>query len=183
MKKVSKAQIAQTYAKALYEASVVDNTLEKVFNDCLLINDAFSEAKELYILNNPELKQSQKTEIISKIAKSLKVSKTSENFLLTLVENNRFGDISIIFEHFLQLYHKKQGILEVSVQSVLPLNEKQQEKLKSGLEKILKQKIIIKQKINKDILGGLIIEYASNMIDDSIKGKLNRLEQVMKGNI
>ncbi len=183
MKKVSKVQMALTYAKALYEASIIDNTLEKVFNECQLMKRIFNETNEFYILNNPEFKKFQKIEIVSKISKSLKLSQTAENFLITIAENNRFNDLNAIFDSFSQLYYKKQCILEVLVQSVLPLNEQQQEKLKSGLESILKQKIIIKQKINPDILGGLIIEYGSNMIDDSIKNKLNRLEQVMKGNI
>ena len=183
MKKTSKVQIVQNYAKALFDASVIDNSTEKVLNECKLIDDIFSQTEELYVLNNPELKKSQKAEIISKISKKLKISKTSENFLLTLVENNRLGYLTSIYENFSKIYNNKHGIIEVSVQSIVPLNTKQQEKLKSGLEKILKQKIIITNKINPDILGGLIIEYGSNMVDDSIKCKLNRLEQVMKGNV
>ena len=53
----------------------------------------------------------------------------------------------------------------------------------TGLEKLLKQKIIINYSINPTILGGLIIEYGSTRIDDSLKGKLSRLEQVMKGSV
>ena len=50
------------------------------------------------------------------------------------------------------------------------------------MKKHLQQEIIINYNINPNILGGLIIEYGSTRIDDSLKGKLSRLEQVMKGN-
>lgn len=183
MKKLSKIQVAQNYAKALYEAAEIDKTLEKVFNDGKLICDTFDSVDEIYILNNPEIKFNQKSQIISAIAKRLEISKTSENLLLTLVENNRFDNIKAVFEQFYKLYYQKQGILEVSVQSVQPLNDKQHDKLLKGLEKLLKQKIIINYAINPDILGGLIVEFGTHRVDDSIKGKLNHLEQVMKGNV
>ncbi len=183
MKKASKVQIAQNYAKALYEASKLDNNLEHVINECKLINDVFAEVKELGVLYNPELQISKKYEIISEISKQLKVSKTVENFLKTLVENNRFIDLKTILERFYQIYYLHEDMMEVSVQSVQPLNEKQQKKLLKGLEKLLNKKIIINYKINPEVLGGLVVEFGSSRIDDSIKGKLNRLEQVMKGNV
>lgn len=183
MKKTPKHQIAENYATALYEAAVVDNSLEKVFNDCKCIDGVFSDAKELYILNNPELKKTQKQEIIQQIAKKLKISETFKNFLDILVENNRFTELKNVLSSFNRLYYKNQGIVAVMVQSAQPLNGKQQEKLEMGLQKVLKQKTMISYTINEDILGGIVVEFGTNRIDESIKGKLNRLEQVMKGNV
>lgn len=183
MKKTSKTQIAQNYATALYDAAVSDNVLETVFNNCQDIEKTLNNVEHLDILNNPELRFNQKKEILSAIADKLKISKTVENFLITLAENNRFGDLNAIFSRFYQIYYKKQEMMEVLVQSVQPLNAEQQEKLSKNLEKKLKQKLVINYKINPDILGGLVVEIGSNIIDDSIKGKLNRLEQVMKGNV
>ena len=71
MKKLSKIQVAQNYAKALYEAAEIDKTLEKVFNDGKLICDTFDSVEEIYILNNPEIKFNQKSQIVSAIAKRL----------------------------------------------------------------------------------------------------------------
>ena len=183
MKKISKYQIAENYATALYEAAIADNSLEAVFNDCMRAEKVFSDIKELYILNNPELKKFQKQEIVEQIAKKLKISKTLKNCLLILVENNRFAELKDVFSSFYKLYYKNQGIVEVLVQSVEPLTDKQQEKLELGLQKVLKQKTMIRYDINEDILGGLVVEFGSNRIDESIKGKLNCLEQVMKGNV
>lgn len=183
MKKTSGVQIAQNYAKALYDAAKIDNNLEHVFNESKLILKTCSEVEELKVLNNPELQITDKCKIISQIAKELNVTKTTENFLVTVVENNRFNDLKLIIEHFYQLYYQYEGIVEINVQSVQPLDNKQQTALLNGLEKQLKQKIIMNYQINPEILGGLVIEFGSNRIDDSIKGKLNRLEQVMKGNV
>ena len=183
MKKTSKNQMAQHYAKALYDASVADGTLSDVLDNCKVFCDIFDNVKEFYILNNPELKKSQKQEVISDVSKQLGFSQTFENFLVVLSQNNRFAEFKNVANSFCKLYYKKHSMVEVMVQSVQPLNAKQQERLVLGLEKVLKHKIIINYSINPDILGGLVIEFGSKCIDDSIKGKLNRLEQVMKGNV
>ena len=53
--------------------------------------------------------------------------------------------------------------------------------MQKNLEELLSKKVIIKYKIKPEILGGLIIRYESDIIDDSIKGKLSRIETAMKG--
>ena len=174
MKKVSKAQIVQNYAKALFEAALSDKTLKTVAQDCNNMADTIKNIPELKILNNPNLKISQKQLMAKEIATKLQVCKTTENFLITLAEKNRFREINTILDKFRTIYYKSQNILEVFVQSVQPLTSAQQ--------KHLQQEIIINYNINPNILGGLIIEYGSTRIDDSLKGKLSRLEQVMKGN-
>lgn len=183
MKKTNKTQLTQNYAQALYNASLDDSSLENVVTDCEHISKALINISEFKILNNPQLKTSQKTQIVQEIAQKLNVCKTTENFLITVAENNRFQEINNILDKFFRIYHKSQNILEVSVQSVQTLTSGQQKKLITGLEKLLKQKIIINYSINPTILGGLIIEYGSTRIDDSLKGKLSRLEQVMKGSV
>lgn len=183
MKKTNKTQLTQNYAQALYNASLGDKALESVVKDCENISQALINISEFKILNNPQLKTLQKIQIAKEIAQKLNVCKTSENFLITVAENNRFQEINEILNKFIRLYHKSQNILEISVQSVQPLTSAQQKKLLTGLEKLLKQKIIINYSITPNILGGLVIEYGSTRIDDSLKGKLSRLEQIMKGNV
>ena len=87
-----------------------------------------------------------------------------------------------ILDCFKHLDLQKRGILEVSAESVQELSDKQKQKLEKGLEKALNTPIIVNYKINPAILGGLSIQYNSVKVDDSVAGKLQRLEQIMKGN-
>ena len=61
------------------------------------------------------------------------------------------------------------------------LSAAQVKKLEASLEKLLKQKVLVSYLVKPEVLGGLKVKYGSNMIDDTLLGKLNRLEQVMKG--
>ena len=63
MKKTNKTQLIQNYAQALYNASLDDSSLENVVTDCEHISKALINISEFKILNNPQLKTSQKTQI------------------------------------------------------------------------------------------------------------------------
>ena len=65
--------------------------------------------------------------------------------------------------------------------SALKLSETQHKKVLSMLEQKLGKKIVVNFQVDPEILGGLRVKYGSTMIDDSVLGKLNRLEIMMKG--
>ena len=67
------------------------------------------------------------------------------------------------------------------MQSAQALSNAQEKSLTANLEKMLSKKVVVNYEICSEILGGLIVKFGSSMIDDSIRGKLNRLEIMMKG--
>ena len=52
--------------------------------------------------------------------------------------------------------------------------------MKAELDKALKSNVQIVSEIDKTLIGGVVINVGSKMIDDSIKGKLERLTRAMK---
>ena len=71
--------------------------------------------------------------------------------------------------------------IKVNVTSVIKINDSLETKLKKILSKNGKMKVKIINLIDKDLLGGLIIQIGSNLIDTSIKTKLNKVKNAMKG--
>ncbi len=182
MAKISELQIAENYANALFKAAEAENLLEKVRLDCQNLNELIGQTPQINVLNNPEFKLSEKKNLLAQIAKVLNLSQPTVNFLELLAEKRRFNSLRKILDCFKHLDLQKRGILEVSAESVQELSDKQKQKLEKGLEKALNTPIIVNYKINPAILGGLSIQYNSVKVDDSVAGKLQRLEQIMKGN-
>ena len=182
MAKVSKLQITENYANALFKAAEAENLLDAMRADCQNIEASLLQTPQLKIFNSPEVKLSEKKNLLSQIAKVLKLSNPTVNFLELLAEKRRFNLLSDILQYVRHLDLKKQGILEINAESVQELSDKQKQKLEKGLEKALNTSIIVNYKINPAILGGLSIQYNSIKVDDSVAGKLQRLEQIMKGN-
>lgn len=183
MKKASKTEIAKKYALALYEAAAQTADLEKVFDETQMLKNIFSTLPESRQLSHPSMTSEQKKDLIEKINKTAQLSETMSNFMFVLADGGQFENLCAIFSEFKHIFYQKQNIKEVTVESVCSLSAAQNKKLRDGLEKIFGQKVVFDFVVNQNLLGGLVIHTGSLRIDDSLSGKLNRLEQVMKGSL
>ncbi len=182
MKTESKFKIASRYAEALYKGAEQDGDVRHVMDDmeALRINLA-GDAQTVKYLANPLWSVEDKKDALNQVAKKLKLSQETLRCLYLIAERNRFAELGLILDDFCHTYYEKHDIVEVKVETVKPLTKTQDEKLKANLEKMLAKKVLIEYRVNPEILGGLVVSYGSDMIDDSICGKLNRLENLMKG--
>lgn len=182
MKKESKFKIAQRYALALYEATHDDKNLARVANDLMLLQQAVRDDDNIVkYLANPLWNVDDKKSALRALAQKLNLADDTCNLLCIIADNNRFNDLSEILQAFRSLYLQKNNMVDVKVETVMPLSSAQENLLKKNLQKFLNKEVVLSYEIKPDLLGGLVISYASDMIDDSIKGKLNRLETIMKG--
>ncbi len=182
MKKDSKTKIASVYSLALYEAAEEKKAVNKVYADIQTLLKVVDEEKDfLKYFSNPLWETDSKKSALKEIAAKIKLSDETLNCLDIIADNNRFAELKLVLEDFIRLYYRKHDVAEVEVSSVKTLNAAQDKKLSAELEKMLGKKVVIKYNLNPDLLGGLRVKYGSNMIDDSILGKLNRLEIMMKG--
>lgn len=182
LKKDSKLKIASKYALALYNSAAEKKALGKVKEDISKFAAIIDSDKDfIKDLSNPIWEVSSKKEALKAIAKKTNLSEETLGCLYIIADNNRFPELLAILQEFENVYYKKQNIVPVSVETVKSLNSAQDNKLRTSLEKHLSKKVIIDYAIKPEILGGLVIRFGSNMIDDSLKGKLNQIEQIMKG--
>lgn len=182
MKKDSKTKIASVYSLALYEAAEEKKAVAKVCADIQTLLEVVKSDKDfIKYFSNPLWDTASKKSALKEISAKLKISVETLNCLDVIADNNRFAELKLILEDFIHLYYIKHNIAEVEVSSVKALSPAQDKKLSGELEKMLGKKVVVKYILNPELLGGLRIKYGSNMIDDTILGKLNRLEIMMKG--
>lgn len=182
MKKDSKSKIASVYAEALYNAAVEEKAVPKIHKDVMALIKTIKEEKDFAkYFSNPLWGTISKKSALKEIASNLKLSKETLRCLDIIADNNRFAEIAIILDAFVRLYYKKQNITEIEVDSALKLTEAQNKKVLQMLEQKFGEKIVVNFHVDPELLGGLRVRYGSTMIDDSVLGKLNRLEMMMKG--
>lgn len=182
MKTVSKLKTAILYAEAMYDGAVKAKDLDALYGDAQNLGAATEEnIKQLITINNPLIAMASRIETVELLATKLHLSQSMLNTLKLLAENRKLDLLPLICRQFAQLYQQKHNIAAVEVTTVMPLTATQENKLKTKLETIFQKKILINYVIDSQIIGGLIIRYGTNFIDNSIKHKLNALEQLMKG--
>lgn len=182
MKKVSDLKTAILYAQAMYNGALEDGQEDLLYNDARDFLDIIKEKKEDFIkLNNPLWKCEHKMNILQTISEKLKFSECMLNTLKLLAQNNKLNIVDLVLKQFILFYQEKHNIAEIEITTVMPLSIEQEKLLKQKLENIFHKQIMLHYIIDPQIIGGLMIKYGTNFIDNSIKHKLSALEQLMKG--
>ncbi len=180
MQNKTKQGIINSYAKAWLDASFSLKKEEKVLKEIKLLSNSLEKDSLLWqkiISSNNKL--DEQLDVINELSKKLKLSEITTNCLKLVTENKRLKSLASILDEWESLYYKNKSIVEVNVETVIPLSPSQDKKLKSVLEKKLNKEIKINYIINKTILGGLKINFDTFLIDDSLETKLKNIEYLI----
>lgn len=180
MEKISKFKTITAYAEAWLMASKDAGVLDKIFQEAKSLSEVLTKDAQLWsYLSVPVDDNKEKTEIISAVAKAGKLSTITTEMLKVMAENNRLNLVFPVIEEFMHLYYKDKKIKEVFVKTAQKLSDKQDKKLKKVLEEKLDSPIVVEYEIDENVIGGLHISFDSYLIDDTIKGKLDKIKQVL----
>ena len=171
------SQTANIYADALMDLNIDKEVVRNDFKD---IVDSLTP-DFLDVFKNPCISTEKKLEILETAFKD-KISNYMYDFLKILTEKNRFNIINEINEAFIQKYNIVNNLQSVVIISAIELDAKYKEKVISKLQDKLNKKIIPVWQISPDIIAGLVIKIGDNIIDTSLKNKINKLKKEM-GNI
>lgn len=174
--------IAQRYADALVQIARDGKlTFEKISKNLNLIKEILEQSKDLKeVLVNPVVSTDDKKEIIDKVFKNDSLGGIDVliiNFLKLLTDKNKFDIFDDVLEAYNKLIDSIDNIKRVSVTSAVTMPEDAKGRLKQKLEEKLKANVVLDLNINKDIIAGLVIKIDDNVIDMSLKHKLEDLSK------
>lgn len=104
------------------------------------------------------------------------IKKIVEEFYSYLLHQKKTKILPFIFEELDKIEKEKQGIKEIEIESTHPLSDEQKEEIKNLFKA---KKVIIQEKINPRLIGGIIIKTDDKIFDASIKSNLERLKEEM----
>lgn len=169
--------IAKRYANSFLE-STTEADLDNNFDDFIAFVSAYAMDEQLqYILCHPEIPLVKKVATIKKLFGE-KGEKIACNFICLLVKRQRINYIKKIKHEVTVLYRKRKGIRDIVVKSAVKLSDDERKKLKS----ILEQKfglLEITEEVDPSIIGGLVICFEDQVLDESIRYRLKKLKELM----
>lgn len=181
-KSITPAQLAARYVSALLaqarEAGVVDAVGEELASLAALANDS-AEFKAL--LSSAVISRRDRGEALKLVCDRLEISDLTRRFLGVLNENGRLSLLSEIDAKYTRRRAVEDGYLFVAVTSAEPLSEKVSERLINVLADIYKKKICLEVTLDDSLIAGICVRVGSELVDGSLKTKLQKLNQVMKG--
>jgi F-type H+-transporting ATPase subunit delta len=178
---MSHSTVAKRYALALFELAKDHNQLESIEEELRVVKQVFAETAELkLILSSPKLSINKKKEIVKEAfsGSSLYVLHT----LMLLIDRGRISEVQDVAGAFIEMANDARGVAEATVYSVRPLTNAEKEEVSSSFAKqVGKKSLLIENKIDPELLGGLRVRIGNRIFDGSLRGKLNRLERNLIG--
>jgi len=175
--------ITQRYALALYELSNEVNKTEEFASSLNSFMKIYNSNKDLKnFVKNPTHSVESQRKIFEKILSLMNFNKIIKNFFSILIVKKRIFFLDNIIEEFMKLVSYKKGEISANLISSKKIDDKTVLDIEKEISANLKSSIKLKSKVDESLIGGVIIQIGSLMIDTSIKNKLNKYKKVMMEN-
>ena len=173
---------ARRYSLALYELAEENKHVQEIEDQSSALIKLIDESKDFEsLVRNPTNKNEDQINIINKISEHYNFNILLKKFLCFLVEKRRLFFLQKILRNFVDICSQKRGEVKAKLVVAKQLNDYEIKKIKNELTKDFTNKIKLNYKYDPNLIGGLIIQVGSVMIDTSIKSKLKQLENKMIG--
>lgn len=169
---------AKNYSKALVEM-VRDNVIsfEDLSKDLATVSEILETSQDLRLtLENPTVSEAVKSQIVEEVFKN-EVHPQVVNFLMVLIDKNRFSEFPQIKADYEIKLDDVNKIQSVEITSAVELSEEYRERILQKLSEKLQKNIRPNWKVDENIIAGLIYRINDNVIDTSIKNKLDKLNK------
>jgi F-type H+-transporting ATPase subunit delta len=171
---------ADRYSLALYELASENSILSQVEDQSTSILNLVSSSKDFSnLIKDPTNNQGELLKVINIIFDNNKFEVLLKNFLSFLVTKRRFFYVEKILRSFIEICSKKRGELKAELKSAKKLSSDEILKITNELTKNFSSKIKLNYKHDESLIGGLIVQIGSTMVDTSIKNKLQQIENRM----
>ena len=176
------AGLAGRYASALFDLARESDAIDAVQKSLSTLRAALAESADLSALvASPVVSRSDAANAVAAVAKALKLDALTAKFLGVLAENRRLADLPGMIAAFDTFVAAHRGEVTAKVTSAHPLSADQLSALAANLKTRVGRDVQIAAHVDPAILGGLVVQLGSQLIDGSIRTRLNSFAQAMKG--
>jgi F-type H+-transporting ATPase subunit delta len=166
------------YALALYEVADQKGKAEEYLDELSKIISLIYDNEEFMLtIKHPHLSTFKKKEVFESVFKG-KIDDEILAFFLILIEKDRLMDLKGIEQEMNKIHLDKNKTVSALVKTVVPLTYEERAALKDKLESKYNKKVIFKEKIDKDIIGGVFIKVGNDIIDGTIKSRLEDIRRL-----
>ena len=169
--------IANRYAEALFHIGEEEKLTDMLYQELSEIVNLIKVNQDLFsILKSPVISKKEKISLIDNIFED-KININIKNFLKILIEQDRISFISDISDSYKELLNEKNNILEGFVISAIPMKKEEIKELEEKLSEKYNKNVTLENKVDKSILGGVLVRLGNEEIDGTVKTRLDKMKE------
>lgn len=176
------AGLAGRYAVALFDLARESNAIDAVAGSLADLRAGLAESADLSaLIASPVVGRTDAADAIDAVAKAMKLDSLTTKFLGVLAENRRLADLPRMIDAYGAIVADHRGEVTAKVTSAHPLTAEQLKALTANLKTRVGRDVAVATTVDPAILGGLVVQLGSQLIDGSIRTRLNSFATAMKG--
>ncbi|MCK8465427.1 F0F1 ATP synthase subunit delta [Aliiroseovarius sp. S1339] len=173
--------IAQRYATAVFDLAKEGKNLKAVEADVAALDAALADSEDLRnLISSPIYSREEQGNSIAAIAKKMTLSPMIANTLGLMAQKRRLFVLPQLLVALRALIAEDKGEVTAKVTAAKSMTKAQQDKLAKALKATIGKDVNINLAVDETLIGGLVVQVGSRMIDTSIRAKLNALQNSMK---
>jgi F-type H+-transporting ATPase subunit delta len=177
-----RASLAGRYASALFDLARDQRQIESVAKSLDALGQAVLDSRDFNeLVTSPLVSREEAGKAFAGLAPQLGLDPITTRFVGVLAHNGRKNQLPAVIRAFRRLAAEHRGEATAEVATARPLNDDQLAQLRQQLRSRAGREVNIDATVDPSLLGGIVVKLGSQQIDASIRTKLNRLAQAMKG--
>jgi F-type H+-transporting ATPase subunit delta len=174
------SKISVRYTRAIFQLALEKKTLDKVYQDMILISEVcrITETKEF--LESPIIIPSKKEAIFHKMLDN-NVEDITLSLIDLIVKNGRESFLPAIARNFIHETKRYKGITESVLTTAVGADDNSKKQIIDLISDVFKTKVELKEIIDPEIIGGFILQIDDNYIDASLRNKLRKIKKELIG--
>jgi F-type H+-transporting ATPase subunit delta len=165
---------ARRYAEAAFEIAERDDSMEAWMAAMAVAEERLRAPEVTRLLANPSVPAAARVEVLERVLGD-DVTGTPRNLFALMVRRGRFEQLPAVIREFHRLYRQREGIVEATVTSASALDAVEVDALRARLEQLTGKHVELAQQTDAALLGGLVVRVGDQLIDGSVRGRLERL--------
>ncbi len=173
---MKETRVARRYAQALFNVALSRGAIDIVGSELFQLK-SFSEKDKRLIdfLKAPQVVTDHKIALVKTLF-TTRLSPALLSFVLLLIKKARINLLTEIGREFEKLLEEHKGLIKARVTTAVDIENDYKELLVRKLEDITGKKIRLVHRINKKIIGGIIVQLNNKVIDRSVRFQLSTLK-------
>ena len=175
-------EIGKEYGKALFMLTEEVGSTESVLTDVTAVAEIFKDNPDyVKLLDTPAVTKAEKLELVD--SAFAVIDESARNLIKILCERHSVHAFRDVAKAYLSLYNESRGIEEVEAVSAVAMSEEQRLRMTEKLSAMTGKKIILKNTVSPEILGGIKLRYSGIQLDGSVRTRLDKFESCLKNTV
>jgi len=155
------------------------NELDRWQSDLKKIASLGEEATFMALAENPKIRFEDKVRLLSEGLGD--INPLALNLVYLLMAKGRFSMVGDVADGYQRLLDSYRGIEQAEVTTAIPLDDKDKQRLGERLGAVVGKKVVLKPKVDSNVVGGIVARIGGKLLDGSTRSKLAALKNKMAG--